>query len=44
MAKPGPQNINRDGADFKLQEVLLSEQPDVLVNDVAESLCIHPFM
>lgn len=44
MARPGPQKINRYGIDFKLQAVLMSEQPGVLVKDVAESLCIHPFM
>ena len=44
MAKPGLQKINRYGVDFKLQAVLMSEQPGVLVKDVAESLCIHPFM
>jgi transposase len=44
MGKPGPQKINRYGIEFKLQAVLMSEQPGVLVKDVAESLCIHPFM
>jgi len=44
MAKPGPQKINRYGLDFKLRAVMLSEQPGVLIKDVAESLCIHPFM
>ena len=44
MAKPGPQKINRYGLDFKLRAVLMSEQPGVLIKDVAESLCIHPFM
>lgn len=44
MAKPGPQKINRYGLDFKLRAVLMSEQPGVQVKDVAESLCIHPFM
>ena len=44
MAKPGPQKINRYGIDFKLKAVLMSEQHGVLVKDVAESLCIHPFM
>ena len=44
MAKPGPQKINRYGVDFKLRAVQMSQQPGVLVKDVAESLCIHPFM
>jgi transposase len=44
MAKPGPQKINRYGDDFKLKAVLMSQQPDVLVKDVAESLCVHPFL
>jgi transposase len=44
MGTPGPQKINRYGLDFKLRAVLMSEQPGVLVKDVAESLCIHPFM
>ena len=44
MAKPGPQKINRYGIDFKLRAVQLSSQPGVLIKDVAESLCIHPFM
>jgi transposase len=44
MAKPGPQKIKDYGIDFKLRAVQLSNQPDVLVKDVAESLDIHPFM
>ena len=44
MAKPGPQKINRYGLEFKLKAVQLSDQPGVLIKDVAESLCIHPFM
>ena len=44
MAKPGPQKINRYGVDFKLRAVQMSHQPGVLIKDVAESLCIHPFM
>ena len=44
MAKPGPQKINRYGDAFKLNAVAMSHQPGVLVKDVAESLCIHPFM
>lgn len=44
MGKPGPQKINRYGNDFKLRAVQMSDQPGVLIKDVAESLCIHPFM
>jgi len=44
MAKPGTQKIKNYGLDFKLRAVQLSKQPGVLVKDVAESLCIHPFM
>jgi transposase len=44
MARPGPQKINRYGLEFKLRAVRMSEQSGVLVKDVAESLCIHPFM
>jgi transposase len=44
MGSPGPQKINRYGIDFKLRAVQMSNQPGVLIKDVAESLCIHPFM
>ena len=44
MGTPGPQKINRYGVEFKLKAVQMSNQPGVLVKDVAESLCIHPFM
>ena len=44
MALAGPRKVNRYGLDFKLKAVQLSEQPGVLIKDVAESLCIHPFM
>ena len=44
MGTPGPQKINRYGIDFKLKAVQMSNQPGVLIKDVAESLCIHPFM
>src|SRR3990167_9785324 len=44
MAKPGPLKIKNYGIEFKLRAVQLSSQPGVLVKDVAESLCIHPFM
>jgi transposase len=44
MGMPGPQKINRYGIAFKLKAVQMSKQPGVLIKDVAESLCIHPFM
>jgi transposase len=44
MAKPGLRKINDYGPDFKLRAVQLSDQPGVLVKDVAQSLDIHPFM
>ena len=44
MGTPGPQKINRYSVEFKLKAVQMSNQPGVLVKDVAESLCIHPFM
>jgi transposase len=44
MAKPGLRKIKDYGIEFKLRAVQLSEQPGVLVKDVAESLDIHPFM
>src|SRR6266576_3196133 len=44
MGRPGPQKIRRYGVAFKLKAVQMSNQPGVLIKDVAESLCIHPFM
>src|SRR5438093_13011053 len=44
MGTPGPQKIHRYGTAFKLNSVQMSTQPGVLIKDVAESLCIHPFM
>jgi transposase len=44
MGTPGPQKIHRYGSAFKLRAVQLSNQPGVLIKDVAESLCIHPFL
>ena len=46
-ATPNPllkQRIKNYGVEFKLKAVQLSDQPGVLVKDVAESLDIHPFM
>ena len=44
MGIPGPQMVDRYGVEFKLTAVKMSESPGVLIKDVAESLCIHPFM
>ena len=45
MAKRnGPAKIKQYSLEFKLKAVQLSEQSGVLIKDVAESLCIHPFM
>jgi len=44
MGTPGPKRTNTHILEFKLQAVAMSQQPGVLVQDVAESLCIHPFM
>ena len=44
MAKTGPRKIQAYSVEFKLKAVKLSHQPGVQVKDVAESLCIHPFM
>src|SRR5258705_2062993 len=44
MGTPGPQKIHRYGTAFKLRAVQMSNQPGVLIKDVADSLCIHPFM
>jgi transposase len=44
MGTSGPRKVHRYELSFKLQAVLMSEQPGVLIKDVAESLCIHPFM
>jgi transposase len=45
MAKRiGPAKVKKYCLEFKLKAVQLSGQPGVLMKDVAESLCIHPFM
>ena len=44
MGKAGPRRVKSYGREFKLRAVQLSSQPGVLIRDVAESLCIHPFM
>lgn len=44
MGKPSSKLVNRYTDDFKLKAVALSNEPGVLIKDVADSLCIHPFM
>jgi len=44
MATPGPRTVYRYSNNFKATAVRLSQLPGVMVSDVAESLCIHPFM
>ena len=44
MAEPGPRTVYKYSDEFKATAVRLSELPGVLVSDVAESLCIHPFI
>jgi transposase len=44
MRRPGPRTTNRYSDRFKATAVRLSELPGVEVQDVAESLYIHPFM
>lgn len=44
MPKPGPRTTPRYSATFKATAVRLSQMPGVAVQDVAQSLYIHPFM
>ncbi|NML44003.1 transposase [Ramlibacter sp. G-1-2-2] len=45
MAKRiGPAKVKQYSLEFKFKAVQLSDKPGVLMKDVAESLCIHPFM
>lgn len=44
MPKPGPRTTYRYSDRFKATAVRLSQLPGVAVQDVAESLYIHPFM
>ncbi len=44
MGRAGPRRVKAYSREFKLKAVQLSGQPGVLIRDVAESLCIHPFM
>jgi len=44
MGMPGPRTTNRYSEEFKATAVRLSQLSGVRVGDVAQSLCIHPFM
>jgi transposase len=44
MPRPGPRTTNKYSDRFKATAVRLSELSGVEVQDVAESLYIHPFM
>jgi transposase len=44
MARSGPRTTKRYSDEFKASAVRLSELSGVEVQDVATSLCIHPFM
>src|SRR5690554_6513899 len=44
MPRPGPGTIYKYTEEFKATAVKLSQLPGVAVQDVAQSLYIHPFM
>jgi len=44
MPKPGPRTTYKYSDEFKATAVKLSQLPGVAIQDVAESLYIHPFM
>ncbi len=44
MPIPGPRTTPRYSAQFKATAVRLSQMPGVAVQDVVQSLYIHPFM
>ena len=44
MPKPGPRTTYKYSEEFKATAVRLSQMPGVAVQDVANSLYIHPFM
>ena len=44
MGTPGPRKIYKYSEQFKATAVRLSQLPDVLVQDVADALDVHPFM
>ena len=44
MARSGPRRVARYSEQFKATAVKLSRLPEVLIQDVAVALDIHPFM
>jgi transposase len=44
MGRPGPKTTYRYSERFKATAVRLSQLSGIAIQDVAESLCIHPFM
>ena len=44
MPRPGPRTTNKYSDRFKATAVRLSQLPGIEVQDVADSLYIHPFM
>ena len=44
LGKPSRKLVNRYTDDFKLKAVALSNEPGALINDVADSLRVHPGM
>lgn len=44
MPKPGPRTIYKYSEEFTASAVRLSQLPGVAVQDVADSLYIHPYM
>ena len=44
MPTPGPRTTPRYSAQFKVTAVRLSQMPGVAMQDVAQSLYIHPFL
>ena len=44
MPRPGPRTTYKYSDEFKATAVRLSDLPDVAIQDVANSLAIHPFM
>lgn len=44
MPRPGPRTTYKYSDEFKATAVRLSSLPGVAIQDVAESLYIHPFM
>jgi transposase len=44
MARAGPRKTNKYSEQFKATAVRLSQLPEVLIQDVAAALNVHPFM